>query len=739
LAAALARHAPECLLAEGWSVARTHAWLARSRQRLADSLAVREVVALPLANEPAVLLGLLLVLDLGCVALLVPEDAAPGEQRRLLLEAGGGRRLHMSGDGTPRLEGERRDSPWSESGVLLPTSGSTGLPKLVHRSEASMLAEAQRYVGRLGLASGQHVVILAPVAHAYALGWLVAAWSAACLVTPVPPTHLDRALRQLAAGADWVVVTPSLASLLARRRLPAGVERFSSLRVMAGAGPVDAELEDAFRARFGTGLWRNYGSSETGAVLMGEPDQPDGCVGTPPPGVAARIVDEGGAACAAGVLGRLQVSLEDGAWRDMGDLASRDERQRVSIHGRTSHSIRRGERFISPREIERAALQEPGVRAAHASGAPGRRTGDERVRLEVWPDAPDDFDPAGLRAALGRRLPADHLPDEVLVRGRLRRSAAGKLLSPAAYRLAEAESLLAAARAYKRAELLFALAETGVLDLLDGTRTPDALAAQLGLDPLALEVALEQAERLELVTTGRPAGAPLRAAGRRVLDLERQLARAWTTHERIAETLRGGLARRPAGDPAALRPAYADALHGDLARFRVRLGLRRLRAAPGTRLLEVSAGPGDYLLAATAHVPGAGGRLWQVGALHGPPHAALARVEQGPPGQGERFDACVIFNAIHWPAAARHLELLLACVGTAGALLVDDIFLGDDAASGEFALDWLTHGGLAFQTADELCERLGALGFSTEIAEVPGSAHAKHVIARRAPSGSGEP
>ncbi|MGW2540682.1 AMP-binding protein [Kitasatospora sp. NPDC001574] len=108
----------------------------------------------------------------------------------------------MRSTGTPgRKSG---DAP----AVLLPTSGSTGAPKLVRRSEASWLSEARRYRDGVGLTARDTLLLPVPLSHAYALGWLCGGLLTGAALRPVPPTALGRVGRELADGATVVALVP---------------------------------------------------------------------------------------------------------------------------------------------------------------------------------------------------------------------------------------------------------------------------------------------------------------------------------------------------------------------------------------------------------------------------------------------------------------------------------------------------------------------------------------------------
>lgn len=168
-----------------------------------------------------------------------------------------------------------------------------------------------------------------------------------------------------------------------------------------------------------------------------------------------------------------------------------------------------------------------------------------------------------------------------------------------------AERLLGLAMAAKVADLLEALAETGVLDhLAAGPVEVGPLAAALGLDAAFLDVALAQAARFGYVAATAAGGYALTPAARAVtavLDLERASARWHRSNGSLPKVLRGGGRQDPldSADAAALRPVYDRALGGVVRMLALNVA-RHLPMAAG-RPLVVDLGGGDGSLAVALH------------------------------------------------------------------------------------------------------------------------------------------
>lgn len=697
-----------------------------------------EPVAIPLANDTASVTMLLAMLQIGARPLILTADSPHGEVARLRVLCGCGRSLvpDRAAASDFRIVGEAGDIVSGAPGVFLPTSGSTGQAKLVFRTQASLIDEALRYVHGLGISSADRIVIPLPVSHAYALGWLAAALVGGAAIVLIPPSALGAVAQALADGATILVLTPTLARLLASRTFPPSISPpFLNLRfAMAGAGPVDDQLDEVFQARFGLRLARNYGSSETGALFAGLPPLPPRCVGTALPSIRFRITDDAGQDCPPERPGRIKVAGPASSWHDMGDVGFVDAGGRLTLLGRGHQGARRGDRWVSLLEVEEALRLAPSVHDVHVRAVRMGAEGNDRITAEVVPVRRADFDAEALLRFAAGHLASYKLPDRVLVRRSLRRNSAGKVGAPPTYQPGAPDAIAAAARAYKRSELAIALADLGVFSALDGHSDLMEVSIRLGLSYEELGAAMEIAEALGLVVragavTSDPSIAPRTFDPMPFLRLEAEISRSLTTRETIAETLRVGETRRKfdrEGPEASFVPIYGHAMHGPHVRGRTLMALRAAHLAKGARALEVTAGPGRYLEAILRADAGASGTLLPLGSLAGRPAEALSEyISQGrldiswDPPEGT-YDLCIAANIIHGPAPGDDLAWLWSRLRPGGRLVIDDIFLPAVGADAEIGLDWLTHGGLAFRTAQELKEALEQLSGEVSRASPPG-------------------
>jgi malonyl-CoA/methylmalonyl-CoA synthetase len=218
----------------------------------------------------------------------------------------------------------------------------------------------------------------------------------------------------------------------------------------SGSAPLAAETFAAFRELTGHSILERYGMTETG-MLLSNPyagERLPGTVGTPLPGVSARVVDGDGRDVGDGAEGELLVrggNVFAGYWRDAektaesfavdgqgrrwfrtGDLARRDPATgHFTLLGRSRELILRGGFNVYPREVEEALATFPGVREVAVVGRPHHEWGEVPVAFVVAEGAA--LDEAALLAHCGRELARFKVPAAVHLVESLPRNALGKV------------------------------------------------------------------------------------------------------------------------------------------------------------------------------------------------------------------------------------------------------------------------------------------------------------------------
>jgi acyl-CoA synthetase (AMP-forming)/AMP-acid ligase II len=307
--------------------------------------------------------------------------------------------------------------------LLLLSSGSTGVPKVVVRSGASVDAVCEQMVAAVGMVADDHVLATVPLCHSYGIehGLLAPVWAGA---TTSLCRGLDVAVVRRALAESRVTVVPGVPPAFeALSRLDV---RLDGVRAYSAGGPLPATVAAACCERLGLGIGQIYGATEIGSVTYGA--DADGSVGRPMPGVTIRVDDDGQVMVAApslfdGYLGEPNPTTADGFY-PTGDLGHFDGEGRLHVTGRARLLIDVGGRKVNPLEVERVLMSHPLV--AGCVVVPVQQT-DTVARLRAVVEPRGELDVEELRAFARDRLAAHKVPRSFEVRA-LPRSAAGKVL-----------------------------------------------------------------------------------------------------------------------------------------------------------------------------------------------------------------------------------------------------------------------------------------------------------------------
>ncbi len=269
--------------------------------------------------------------------------------------------------------------------LLLTTSGTTGQPKFVAHTPASLTASTESFA--YSHFDGEHIVLnAAPLVHGSGLFTFVACANFGVAVVLVarfdPDIVLDQIERHrctLFGGLPFM-----FHALLTQQRLRP--RKISSLRHCVCVGDVcPIQLQVDFERSFGTPLRSIWGSTEASGPLTYS-SQP-GPVYRIVPGAQVRLVDNDGRTVPWGDVGEFLVrgpevaagywvapglieSLAPDGWFHSGDLMRQDENDELWFVGRNKDLIIRGGSNVSPIEVERVLLSHPLVRDAAVFGLP---------------------------------------------------------------------------------------------------------------------------------------------------------------------------------------------------------------------------------------------------------------------------------------------------------------------------------------------------------------------------------
>jgi long-chain acyl-CoA synthetase len=444
----------------------TNAAFADRVRRAAGALAAAgvgrgDVVGVKLPNRVELIVTLFATWRLGAVLTPVNPALGPTETEYQLRDAGA--RLLVAeepgGPGAPvpvltvaDLDGEPASEvaevAASDLALLIYTSGTTGQPKGVMLTHANLDAMTASFIEWLELGPQDQSLLVLPLFHAngIVLGTL-SPLRAGGHVTITGRFSRDRFFADVERyRPTYFSAVPAIYALLSS--LPEDVAPdTSSLRfAVCGAAPMPAELIRRFEERFGITIVEGYGLSETTTASTINPlggIRKPGTVGLPLPGQSVAVVDETGAAVAAGDVGEVVISgpvvmagylgrpeataetIVDG-WLHTGDLGRFDDDGYLQIVDRLKDMIIRGGENVYPKEIENVLYGHDAVLEAAVVGVPDDVLGETPLAFVVLRPGAEATD-AALLALCAEHLASFKRPKAVVFLDELPKNAVGKI------------------------------------------------------------------------------------------------------------------------------------------------------------------------------------------------------------------------------------------------------------------------------------------------------------------------
>lgn len=418
---------------------------------LATLFAGRIVHPIPQGSSRAELSGFLRTAG---AAVLIGDPASLGAATEAGIEMMVIRLPRTAGSLEP-LETARhaRSSAAHDTGLYLPSSGTTGLPKIAVRSRGALDAVAANVSLAAGLGSGDVVLAAVPMSHSYGMenGFLGPIWAGSCIdIVERAGGDFDvgELLMEILSGTVSVLpAVPFMVDILAKLAPASGVK--TSLRSCYTAGsPLPAAVAKSFRQAFGLGVGQLYGATELGSVTFAAPDECDDplAVGRPLSGVSILILDEEEPRLdrhrESGVEGQVAIRAASmlscylggdrsafiGDYFLTGDLGCINADGSLTITGRLKLLIDVGGFKVNPLEVEKTLLLHPSI--AEAVVVPIAVTDTvSRLRAIVTPAMPGMPVPIEeVRALVRASLAAHKVPRIIEVVDRLPKSPTGKIL-----------------------------------------------------------------------------------------------------------------------------------------------------------------------------------------------------------------------------------------------------------------------------------------------------------------------
>ena len=303
---------------------------------------------------------------------------------------------------------EHRPDPM-EVGQIMPTGGTTGVPKAVPRTHNDYIANVEYHARAWEITSDDTLLTAAPVSHGQGilagLGASIINFAKYVLTESTRPENICRVIEK-----EEVTAFPTVPALINRLLNFEDLKRYnlSSLKKLYGGGaPSSPELVKKVYGKLGCKYVNAFGSVEGPSAMtrldddieticntIGKKDCPythfkilDPNGNELPPNTSGELATKG-PTIFTGYFKSPEVNQEaftpDGYFKT-GDLATIDERGYIKITGRIKDIILRGGESISATEIETLMSAHPDIRDVAVVGMPDMELG-ERVCAYVKTD-----------------------------------------------------------------------------------------------------------------------------------------------------------------------------------------------------------------------------------------------------------------------------------------------------------------------------------------------------------------
>ncbi len=328
--------------------------------------------------------------------------------------------------------------------VLINTSGTTGEPKFVVHTPATLSESTDLIVKHWGMSDDDFMVEPLPLAHMSGLITLLSFIQFGAPFVLLESFDADAVLDTIERHrCTWYAGFPAqYAAMLEGQR--ARPRNLKSLRVcLTGADICPIDLQDQVTSTFGAPLYNVWGATEAvGSLTFGLQRGPVARISK---GARIRLIDENGADVADGEVGELLIrgaNVFDGYWNDprateeclkagwyhTGDLMRRGEGDDLWFVSRKKDIIIRGGTNISPAEVEQALVAaHPAVREAAVAGIPDAVLGQRVFGFVRLADGTKDTVVAEILRNVATRLASYKVPEGLAILDELPRNALSKV------------------------------------------------------------------------------------------------------------------------------------------------------------------------------------------------------------------------------------------------------------------------------------------------------------------------
>jgi long-chain acyl-CoA synthetase len=293
--------------------------------------------------------------------------------------------------------------------LLQYTSGSTGNPKRVIRTQGQLISELERLASVFNLGKSDKFLGAAPFSHVNGLvRTMMTSMFVGGTLYPEPKFKRREVLKIITQEKiSYFGGVPYMFVILAATPKRGKVDLSSLRTAFSSSAPLLPDDNKQFANKYGFFIRQLYGSTETGTISVNADSKLDDSlesVGLPLKDIIIEILDNKGKALPAGQEGEVAISspfaitayennpdanaesFRNGFYLS-GDLGVKDNRGHLTLTGRKKFLINRGGYEVNPFEVEQAIKSYPKVEEVVVLGAESRH-GDQLVRCVIVGNSP---------------------------------------------------------------------------------------------------------------------------------------------------------------------------------------------------------------------------------------------------------------------------------------------------------------------------------------------------------------
>jgi len=342
------------------------------------------------------------------------------------------------------------ESAAEQTGLIIFTSGTTGLPKAARLSHAALLDVGATLAQVRKVRHGGQYDGSGPLSHVMGLCTLLSALHGGASLAFSRRVDIPELVKRIASGrTTHLSFVPTLYTRLVEYIRVNGVDLSQAKLeyISCGGAPLDPLLKQEVERLFRVRLVNGYGMTECFPITRttADRDYAHDSIGYAEPGAAIRIVRDDGSDAGPGEVGELWAravgqmqgyyrnpdataeALRDGDWVATGDLATRATDGEIRIAGRKKEMIIRSGFNVYPAEVENVLNAHPEVLFSAVVGN-NLGNGDEEVVAFVQLVSGSNLQASDLTPHLRAALAPYKVPSQIFVRSQLPMGSTGKIL-----------------------------------------------------------------------------------------------------------------------------------------------------------------------------------------------------------------------------------------------------------------------------------------------------------------------